>query len=334
MADFYLDNMKVSIITPVYGVEKYIKKCAECLFSQTYKNCEFIFVNDCTKDNSIIFLEEVIQKYPHLARNVKIISHEINQGLACARNTGVKYATGEYVMHVDSDDTIESTTVELCVKKVAENNSDAVVFGMRHYFKTGDIVEHVSVPNKHRDYIIQLITRKAHVCMCGGLYRRSLYTDNNVWAIPGLNMGEDYSTKPRLLYYAKNVVALDLPLYNYNHLNESSYTKSFNANSIDNLQKAIEVLTSFFFKCIDYEDYKNALKEAALSSKIILLKSWAITKSTEQDFERIKYLFNDIDVRYIDSLIDRLILFLALKDQKYLVKIIVKFGVKIKSLLR
>ena len=334
MEDICLDNMKVSIITPIYGVEKYIEKCAESLFSQTYEDCEFIFVNDCTKDNSVALLKEVMQKYSYRIENVKIISHSSNQGLACARNTGVRFATGEFVMHVDSDDTIESNAVELCVKKAIENNSDAVIFGMRHIRKTGDIVEHVCVPNKHQDYIKQLITRKALVCMCGGLYRRSLYTDNNVWAIPGLNMGEDYSTKPRLLYYAKNVVALDLPLYNYNHLNESSYTKSFNTNSIDNLQKAIEVLTSFFTNCIDYNDYKDALKEAALSSKIILLKSWAITKSTEQDFERIKYLFDDIDVRYIDSLIDRFILILALKDQRTLMKMFVKFGVKFKSFFR
>ena len=100
------------------------------------------------------------------------------------------------------------------------------------------------------------------------------------------------------------------------------------------MQKAIEVLTSFFTNCVDYNDYKDALKEAALSSKIILLKSWAITKSTEQDFERIKYLFDDIDVRYIDSLIDRFILILALKDQRTLMKMFVKFGVKFKSFLR
>lgn len=326
--------MKVSIITPVYGVEKYIEKCAESLFSQTYENCEFIFINDCTKDESITLLKEVMQKFPHRIKNVKIINHEINKGLACARNTGVECATGEFIMHVDSDDTIESNTVELCVKKAIENDSDAVIFGIRHIKRTGNVIEHVKVPKNHCDYIKRLITRKALVCMCCGLYKRSLYVDNNVWAIPGLNMGEDYSTKPRLLYYAKKVVALDLPLYVYNHLNEYSYTKDFNIKSIDNLQWAIEVLTSFFSNCGDSENYMDSLKIASLSSKVLLLKSWAITKSTQQDFERIKSLYNDIGLIYVKSPIDKLLLCLASKNQIDLVKFVVKIGVKIKSLLR
>ena len=130
---------------------------------------------------------------------------------------------------------------------------------MKHIMKAGQLVEHVHVPANHQDYIRQLITREAVVCMCGGLYKRSLYVDNNIWAIPGLNMGEDYSTKPRLLYNAKNVVALDLPLYIYNHLNENSYTKSFNSCSIDNLQRAIDVLSSFFSNCVDSVNYIDSL---------------------------------------------------------------------------
>lgn len=326
--------MRVSIITPVYGVEKYIERCAESLFSQTYENCEFIFVNDCTKDKSISLLKGVINKYPHRFKDIKIISHDVNKGLACARNTGVKSATGVFVMHVDSDDTIENNTVELCVKKAIDYNSDAVVFGMRHVMKSGDFIEHVSVPTSHQDYIKKLITRDALVCMCGGLYKRSLYVDNDVWAIPGLNMGEDYSTKPRLLYYAKNIVALDLPLYIYNHLNECSYTKVFNTNSIDNLQKAIDVLSSFFYNCVDFNNYKDCLKIASLSSKVILLKSWAVTKSNRQDFDKIKRLYNDIDIAYIVSPIDKCLLYLTKKNQPLLVKLLVKIGIKIKSSFR
>lgn len=322
----------VSILVPIYNVEKYISECAISLFEQTYKNIEYIFVNDCTKDNSITLLKEVMQKFPHRINNIKIINHEINKGLACARNTGVGYATGEFIMHVDSDDTIESNTVELCVKKAIEEDSDAVIFGIRHVKRTGNVIEHVKVPENHCDYIKRLITREALVCMCSGLYKRSLYVDNNVWAIPGLNMGEDYSTKPRLLYYAQKVVVLDLPLYVYNHLNEYSYTKDFNTKSIDNLQWAIEVLTSFFSNCDNSENYMDSLKIASLSSKVLLLKSWAITKSTQQDFEKIRGLYNEIDITYIDSSMDKLLLYLTKKNQSNLVKFIVKFGVKIKSL--
>lgn len=326
--------MKVSIITPVYGVEKFIEKCAISLFSQTYENCEFIFVNDYTKDNSITLLKEVMQKFPHRIDDIKIINHEINKGLACARNTGVKASVGDFIMHVDSDDTIEPNTVELCVKKATEDNADAVIFGIRHVEKHKNTIEHVSIPTNHQDYIKQLITRDSLVCMCCGLYKRSLYIDNNIWAIPGLNMGEDYSTKPRLLYYAKKVVALDLPLYVYNHLNEYSYTKDFNANCINHLQKAIAVLKSFFSICEDSNSYEDSIKTASLSSKVLLLKSWANTKSTIQDFDKIKSLYNDIDIKYINSPIDKFLLLLTAKNQSTLVKIIIRIGIKIKSFFK
>ena len=98
----------VSILVPIYGVEKYIRRCAISLFEQTYLNIEYIFVNDCTNDDSIIILENVINQYPNRQSQIKIIQHETNKGLGEARNTAVAAANGDYLFHVDSDDYIDS----------------------------------------------------------------------------------------------------------------------------------------------------------------------------------------------------------------------------------
>ena len=91
---------RVSVCIPVYGVEKYIERCARSLFEQTMTDgIEFIFVNDCTKDNSIEILEKVLEEYPHRKEQVKIIHHEKNRGLVAARNTGLEHATGDYIIH-------------------------------------------------------------------------------------------------------------------------------------------------------------------------------------------------------------------------------------------
>ena len=82
--------IKVSIAVPIYGVEKYIEQCAESLFGQTYENLEFIFFNYHTQDLSMLILEDVIKKYPQRQKQIKIINHETNQGLAVARNTAIK----------------------------------------------------------------------------------------------------------------------------------------------------------------------------------------------------------------------------------------------------
>ena len=88
----------VSILVPVYGVEKYIERCARSLFEQTYENLEYIFVDDCTPDKSIEILKRVIEDYPNRKNQVRIIHHEHNRGLAAARNTALDAATSEFYL--------------------------------------------------------------------------------------------------------------------------------------------------------------------------------------------------------------------------------------------
>lgn len=90
---------KISIIVPVYGVEKYIERCARSLFEQTLREIEYIFVNDGTKDRSIDVLKSVLKDYPDRISHVKILEHEINRGLPKARQTGISASTGDYLIH-------------------------------------------------------------------------------------------------------------------------------------------------------------------------------------------------------------------------------------------
>ena len=95
---------KVSILTPVYGVEKYIRRCAESLMSQTYENLEYIIVNDCTKDASVEILKEVIAEYPKRKEKVKLIELPDNKGLANARNVAIDASTVVFVLILESDE--------------------------------------------------------------------------------------------------------------------------------------------------------------------------------------------------------------------------------------
>lgn len=87
------------------------------MFEQTFEDIEYIFVNDCTPDNSIEVLSNVIKRYPNRQPQIRIINHEKNRGLASARNTGIDNANGDFVLHIDSDDYIEPNMVELLYSK-------------------------------------------------------------------------------------------------------------------------------------------------------------------------------------------------------------------------
>lgn len=99
---------KISIIVPIYNVEKYIKSCIDSIIQQDYPNIECIFVNDCTQDKSMIIVNNCLNKYKG-SIEFKIINHENNLGLSAARNTGVKRSTGDYLYFLDSDDELYST---------------------------------------------------------------------------------------------------------------------------------------------------------------------------------------------------------------------------------
>lgn len=297
MEAFYKEPL-ISIIVPIYNVAPYIERCCISLLSQTYKNIEYIFVNDCTKDQSMDILEKVISTLT-TAYNIKIITHDVNKGLAEARNTGVNYASGDYIMHVDSDDYIEINAVSEIVRVIQETSADAVLFGMRHVFKSKDYVYHISIPNSKEVYLKQLIVQKQMVCIWGGAYKRSLYDDYNIRAIPGLNMGEDYSTKPRLLYNAQKIVAIDLPLYNYIHYNESSYTSNFSQKNIKNLNQAIEVVEEYYKGQPDFSVYKESFVQAKTQAFIKLLNSWGISKAGPEELKMLEIFYSYIDNNYI-----------------------------------
>lgn len=113
----------VTIIVPVYNVERYLDCCLDSIRAQTYAHLEIIVVEDCSTDDSLARLQ------PHLADpRVRLIRHERNGGLSAARNTGIEVASGDYVLFVDSDDAIAPTLVEACIARAQASGADVVVF--------------------------------------------------------------------------------------------------------------------------------------------------------------------------------------------------------------
>lgn len=118
--------MKVSVIVPIYKVEKFIVKCAESLLSQTLEDVEFIFVDDASPDNSIKLLKDSIKKFPQRKGQVKIITHEQNKGLPAARNTGLSIASGDYIFHCDSDDFVDADMLETFYNAAKTDDVDII----------------------------------------------------------------------------------------------------------------------------------------------------------------------------------------------------------------
>lgn len=176
---------KVSIIIPIYNVEKYLAKCLDSVLNQTYKNIEIICIDDCGKDNSINILKQ------YKDNRIKIIKHEQNKGLAIARNTGIKNATGDYIYFLDSDDYIYENTISDLLNIAIENNSD-ITFSLSedHIIlnKQKPIIVKKSVNLKEKKFIVNkenfLFCLKTIPCVSWNkLLKKSFLLDNNIYFI-------------------------------------------------------------------------------------------------------------------------------------------------------
>jgi len=217
----------VSIGIPVYGVAKWIERCARSLFEQTYQNIEYVFVDDCSPDNSIEILQNVITRYPDRQKHIKIIRHNVNKGLASARNTFLDNMTGSFCIHVDSDDYVEKTYVEEMVKAQRTNDADIVFSDYYIETKNGRETKKRVVDEDKEKYLLDILGFKKPHYVWGMMARASLYKGNNIHPVESVNVGEDFQVLPQLLYYAKNIAKVNEPLYAYNRLNENSYTSFF-----------------------------------------------------------------------------------------------------------
>ena len=118
----------ISIVAPIYGVEKFVAKFADSVLGQSYPHIQYIFVNDGTKDSSMEVLDDVISKgYVHRKEQIVIVNKE-NGGLPAARQTGLQYVTGDYVLHVDSDDWLAEDAIASIVSKIEETGSEVIYF--------------------------------------------------------------------------------------------------------------------------------------------------------------------------------------------------------------
>lgn len=264
-------NPKVSILVPIYNVSSFIDKCSISLFEQTFEDIEYVFVNDQTQDDSLIKLEKIIDKYPNRKSRVKIINHEFNKGLAAARNTAIENASGEYILHVDSDDYINTKIVELMYSKAIDDNSEIVVCNFLLEWNNVKTIAFQSIGINKVDFIQSMLSASTMVGLVNKLIKRSLYTVNGIKSIEGINLGEDFVTTPRLVYYAKGVSKVDLALYHYNQTNINSYSKNLNKKNIDDVIFVLEELTRFFEEKEDYDLYKNYLLQGKLRKKIELI---------------------------------------------------------------
>lgn len=283
--------INISVIIPIYGVEKYIERCARSLFEQTMADgIEFIFVNDCTPDKSIEILEKVLDNYPNRKSQTIIIHNEQNGGLAAARLAGLKKAQGKYIIHCDSDDYVDVSIYEKLYNKAIETNADIVVCDFCVYYKKKHLHKKQIIKCQKEDFIKQLFCNELHNSTCNKLIKSDLYHKVSPMYIPGLNMLEDKLAITRLAYFADTIVHVPEPLYHYIRTNGNSYTFKWKSTYSDTILTVINTIADFY-------ENKNIDVSPVYTQELFLIL--VFTNRKERDIYR-KLLFEKIPVGQID----------------------------------
>ncbi|WP_407378036.1 glycosyltransferase family 2 protein [Megamonas funiformis] len=271
---------KVSIIVPVYNVEKYIKRCLDSLINQTYKNLEIILIDDGSTDASGVICDQ----YRIEDNRIKVI-HQKNSGLPSARNTGIDNITGNIVMFIDSDDWIDEDCVEKCIKEFkASNKLECILFPyIREFENISKPVyflgknEKLFINNDIRKYIHRRLFGPINEELkkpdsmndlntaWGKIYLSKFIKDIRFTDVKYIGSAEDCYFNMQLFNKFKVVKYIPYIKYHYNKINQTSIVHKYN----ENLEKTRNNLYMYAQELINKNNYNNNYKEA-LFNRIVL----------------------------------------------------------------
>lgn len=238
------DMPKVSVIIPVYGVEKYIERCARSLFEQTLDCIEYIFVDDCSPDKSIEILERVADEYrSRLVEEQKLVRIERmskNSGLPAVRKYGIQFCTAEYIIHCDSDDWIEMDMYRIMYEEAKHNDADIVMCGYKATDGVKVFKECYHQQTNKAKLLSSLLILHESWSVWNKMCKRSLYDSDIVY--PTLAMGEDMVLTIQMVLNAQRIAVVNKALYNY----------FYNPNSITKVQS----------ECSRYKHWKDSAENA------------------------------------------------------------------------
>lgn len=254
----------------MYNVGRYIEQCAVSLFEQDYDNIEFIFVDDCSVDNSVELLKDVIKRYETVANKVKLILHNQNRGISAVRNTALSAASGDYIYFVDGDDWIEKDTVNHLYQATERGNNEIVSCNWYLSYNINERTMTEPVADDMEDILHLLFSGKKHWYLWLYMVKRSLFQNNGFHFIDGSDSGEDMMMVIKLFASAKSYKHISKPLYHYRKTNTDSLTFHNPSKQLDKIIANMEEVFSFIHDRFGGK-YNKELRFMQLNIKFPLL---------------------------------------------------------------
>lgn len=288
---------KISVIVPVYNVEKYLRECLDSIVSQTFKDIEIICVNDGSTDSSL----EILNEYEQKDGRIKVLSQN-NSGASAARNKGIAASCSPYITFVDADDLVDISAFEKMLECLERNDADYVYCRIERFDgRTGCPIKSIKTnaeshiksdffnENDMPDSFYPLLSESA----CDKMYKKDFIIKNNLYFPEGL-MYEDVPFFARLYLSAEKISFLDEFFYKYRQFHCSSITQSSGRKHFD-IFKAFELRRNVFKKFEKWEKYKTVILLYEIKKLFLCLA--LLDESLRQEFVyeiKKRYYYEDL----------------------------------------
>ncbi len=270
----------ITVIIPIYNVEKFLERCITSVINQTYKSIEILLINDGSPDNS----DKIMEKYAKKDNRIKCF-YKKNGGLSDARNYGLKHAKGKYVCFIDSDDYIDKNYVLKLYDSIKQNSSEIAWCDFNMVDDSGITGEIIQTEDDLWSFEMP--------SACNKLFLKSLFTKNEIYFPKGI-WYEDLATTPRLFFIAKKVSRVNEKLYNYYNNNES-ITKTYSKKVMDIKECLLTVYD--FYKENNIKKYDDIIEYIYLYSGI-LNTTFRASMSNEVSIKELKEYVFDVEEKF------------------------------------
>ncbi len=278
---------KISVIIPIYNVEKYIRKCLETIQEQTFRDFEVLMINDGTRDNS----GKIAKEFAENDSRFTLYTKE-NGGLSDARNYGLARAVGDYVVFIDSDDCVTKDYLNVLYHECVDNDADMAVcrFYFTYFCKKFCIPSIASSPGagllSGKETLDMLIRDdKLQSYAWNKMYKRSLFTDHHI-EYPIMYF-EDIATTPRLTLHADKVAVTRKYMYLYEK-RVGSIMATMNAEKINDYIRSYYITRNYVQKNGQYDRYKSSLQYVAKKMRLVNVYSIFRMHLTSRNFQHLK----------------------------------------------
>ena len=265
----------VSIIVPMFNTEQYIERCLHSALNQTHRALEIIVVDDASTDASVALVKKIMQDNSY----IHLIQHKTNLGSMITRRDGYEAATGDFIMFLDSDDTLPNDAVEKLLLKQQQTGADIVVGNALAYHLDGhkELISNVVPPHSTKAEAIEaIIDDKLKHCLWGKLYRSDLFRIGKLQTFVNLTISEDACLFYQLAELAKTVVSMQEVVYYYYKNTGSSTQRQYSAKQIENIIVANKVIESV---CRPYTQLRKKVQHI-ITRKIFTLYCEKVKIST------------------------------------------------------